>query len=318
MYAAKRLGRNQVRTADDPAVAALDGAGGPGGSREEVALAGTVEALAALVEARDQYTGQHTQAVARLTLRLALALGLEASCGAHGGRGRAPARRGQGGDPRRDLAEAGPAERGGVGADAPAPGGGGRRGGAGAGAAGGGADPGASEHSLGAPHRRGRRVWRHDQGRPYRVAHGATVALAELQRCAGTQYDPQVVAALADVLAADPGRPGDACGIGGWARAGLSPCATEEAAGGARGQDDPCHRPSLCRARPHHQQEAGRRRRAAPCSPSLYDGKAGADRSSVVAENPSAADARRVKGAPRVQPSSGSASRMIGRQHGCI
>ncbi len=72
MYAAKRLGRNQVRAAGDPAVAALDG---ESGSREDVALVGTVEALAALVEARDQYTGEHTNEVARLTARLALLLG---------------------------------------------------------------------------------------------------------------------------------------------------------------------------------------------------------------------------------------------------
>lgn len=78
MYAAKRLGRNQVRAARDPAVAALGSGTEPAGSREETALAGTVEALACLVEARDRYTGQHTHAVAALTLRVALALGLDA------------------------------------------------------------------------------------------------------------------------------------------------------------------------------------------------------------------------------------------------
>ncbi len=76
MYAAKRLGRNQVRVAHDPAVAALTG---ESGSREDVALVGTVEALAALVEARDQYTGEHTHAVAGLTARLALLLGCDAA-----------------------------------------------------------------------------------------------------------------------------------------------------------------------------------------------------------------------------------------------
>lgn len=79
MYAAKRLGRNQVCRADDPVVAALLAETSAGGSREEAALAGTVEALAALVEARDNYTGRHTQEVATLTLRLALALGLDAT-----------------------------------------------------------------------------------------------------------------------------------------------------------------------------------------------------------------------------------------------
>jgi len=79
MYAAKKLGRNQVRTANDPAVIALALEVGEAGSREEAALAGTVEALATLVEARDHYTGQHTRQVATLTLQLALALGLDAS-----------------------------------------------------------------------------------------------------------------------------------------------------------------------------------------------------------------------------------------------
>lgn len=76
MYAAKRLGRNQIRVVSDPAVAALDG---EVGSREETALVGTVEALAALVEARDSYTGRHTEEVAQLTVRLALTLGCDAS-----------------------------------------------------------------------------------------------------------------------------------------------------------------------------------------------------------------------------------------------
>jgi len=38
--------------------------------------------------------------------------------------------------------------------------------------------------------------------RPYRKARGADEALAELRRCAGTQFDPQVVEALARTLAA--------------------------------------------------------------------------------------------------------------------
>jgi diguanylate cyclase (GGDEF)-like protein len=79
MYGAKKLGRNQVRTANDPAVIALTTEAGKAGSREEAALAGTVEALAILVEARDHYTGQHARQVATLTLQVALALGLDAS-----------------------------------------------------------------------------------------------------------------------------------------------------------------------------------------------------------------------------------------------
>ena len=36
--------------------------------------------------------------------------------------------------------------------------------------------------------------------RPYRRGRPASEALAELERCAGSQFDPQVVAALRDVL----------------------------------------------------------------------------------------------------------------------
>jgi HD-GYP domain-containing protein (c-di-GMP phosphodiesterase class II) len=38
--------------------------------------------------------------------------------------------------------------------------------------------------------------------RPYRAARTEDEALEELRRCAGTQFDPQVVAALARVSAA--------------------------------------------------------------------------------------------------------------------
>jgi len=79
MYAAKRLGRNQVRTMGDPGVSALTAEMGPESARSEAELQGTVEALAALVAARDHYTGQHTQQVAMLSMRLALALGLDAN-----------------------------------------------------------------------------------------------------------------------------------------------------------------------------------------------------------------------------------------------
>ena len=79
MYVAKCLGRNQVRAVTDPALAALQTAQSTGDSREETALAGTVEALAMLVAVRDCYSGQHTQEVARLATRLALALGLDAA-----------------------------------------------------------------------------------------------------------------------------------------------------------------------------------------------------------------------------------------------
>ena len=79
MYAAKKLGRNQVRSASDPATLALSKSDSEQGSREDVALSGIVEALNALVEAHDRYTGQHTRRVATLATRLALALGLDAT-----------------------------------------------------------------------------------------------------------------------------------------------------------------------------------------------------------------------------------------------
>jgi diguanylate cyclase (GGDEF)-like protein len=78
LYAAKRLGRNQVRAADDPAIAAVAGLG-EGGSRESAMLTGAAEALAALVAARDGCAGAHTEDVSTLALQLAVACGLTAS-----------------------------------------------------------------------------------------------------------------------------------------------------------------------------------------------------------------------------------------------
>jgi diguanylate cyclase (GGDEF)-like protein/PAS domain S-box-containing protein len=79
MYAAKHFGRNQVRAATDPAVLALFNVSQLEGGREEPTLVGVVEALVALVEARDHLTGQHSHQVAALALQLALALGWLAS-----------------------------------------------------------------------------------------------------------------------------------------------------------------------------------------------------------------------------------------------
>jgi diguanylate cyclase (GGDEF)-like protein/putative nucleotidyltransferase with HDIG domain len=79
MYAAKRFGRNQVHAARDPAVLALFPISRPDGGREEAALVGVAEALVALVEARDHLTGQHSHHVAALALELALVLNWPAS-----------------------------------------------------------------------------------------------------------------------------------------------------------------------------------------------------------------------------------------------
>ena len=77
MYAAKRLGRNQIRLASDPAISELEAEAEV--SREEVSLLGVVEALSALVAARDQYTGEHVNGVALLTTQIALSMGLSPS-----------------------------------------------------------------------------------------------------------------------------------------------------------------------------------------------------------------------------------------------
>jgi diguanylate cyclase (GGDEF)-like protein/PAS domain S-box-containing protein len=76
MYGAKRFGRNQVRAANDPAVLAFFSECHLEEGREEAALVGMVEALVALVEARDYSTGRHSHEVADLVLQLARALGL--------------------------------------------------------------------------------------------------------------------------------------------------------------------------------------------------------------------------------------------------
>lgn len=72
MYAAKRLGRNQALAAADPAVAALVGGSGGGSSRADQALMGAVDALAHLVDIRDSYTGTHASDVATFSNALAL------------------------------------------------------------------------------------------------------------------------------------------------------------------------------------------------------------------------------------------------------
>ncbi len=219
MYAAKRLGRNQARAADDPAAVLLAGSEA-GGSREEAALAGTVEALAALVDARDAYTGGHAHDVAALARRLALALGLDAAEARMVGLAARLHDVGKVAVPDAILRKPGrlteeewavmrthPA----VGADvvgrAPA-----LR---------------ALAPAIRAHHERwdgrgypdgvaGERIPLAARliavvdayevmttGRPYRAARSRAGALDELRRHAGGQFDPAVVAALADLLAAD-------------------------------------------------------------------------------------------------------------------
>jgi diguanylate cyclase (GGDEF)-like protein/putative nucleotidyltransferase with HDIG domain len=79
MYAAKHLGRNQVRMAHDTAVQEMTVQREAGDSRDEQALMGTVKALADMLAARDRYTGEHTSSVGTLAMQIALALGLGAA-----------------------------------------------------------------------------------------------------------------------------------------------------------------------------------------------------------------------------------------------
>lgn len=76
MYVAKRLGRNQVRTAHEPLVRAMSiHEAEPEGAEREEMLA-VVDALLTLLETRDRSLGQHARRVAALSLKLALMLGL--------------------------------------------------------------------------------------------------------------------------------------------------------------------------------------------------------------------------------------------------
>ncbi len=78
MYASKRLGRNQVIAASDRAAAAL-AADADAVHRDGHLLFGAVEALVALVDARDRYTAAHSTEVANLCRQAALALGCDAN-----------------------------------------------------------------------------------------------------------------------------------------------------------------------------------------------------------------------------------------------
>jgi two-component system, cell cycle response regulator len=76
MYGAKRLGRNQVRLIDDAAVVTLLATNAAVEGRDEVALVGTVHALTLLVEKRDPVSGELSQKVGDLLSQLAQVLGL--------------------------------------------------------------------------------------------------------------------------------------------------------------------------------------------------------------------------------------------------
>jgi diguanylate cyclase (GGDEF)-like protein len=79
MYVAKRLGRNQVRRVDDPLVQALLLEKNEEGGREESAMAGVVEALTKLIEGHDSSTGYHSLKVSELLTDLTQNLVLSTS-----------------------------------------------------------------------------------------------------------------------------------------------------------------------------------------------------------------------------------------------
>lgn len=76
MYAAKRLGRNQICCAQAPGVLELGMDADIAGRPIESEALGIVEALFALQEERDSYTSRHERRVSMLALEIALFLGL--------------------------------------------------------------------------------------------------------------------------------------------------------------------------------------------------------------------------------------------------
>jgi diguanylate cyclase (GGDEF)-like protein len=76
MYAAKRLGRNQVRCIDEPAVQLMLNSEENQGGREEATIKGIIDALVSLIEQRDAELGDHAELVAELVKRLAIHLGV--------------------------------------------------------------------------------------------------------------------------------------------------------------------------------------------------------------------------------------------------
>lgn len=75
MYTAKRLGRDQTRMASEPLVLAMGMLVEAPETPREAEMLAVVESLIAALEARDHATGQHGRRVAALSLKLALALG---------------------------------------------------------------------------------------------------------------------------------------------------------------------------------------------------------------------------------------------------
>lgn len=77
MYAAKRLGRNQTRSAHEPLVQTLENTESEHKAAAQVESQAMIEALLASLAARDPDTVQHMHRVSALALNLALALGVD-------------------------------------------------------------------------------------------------------------------------------------------------------------------------------------------------------------------------------------------------
>lgn len=78
MYTAKRMGRNQSLSATDPVVTALGSRDDLLSAMDDRAMASAVDALASLVDARDDGAARHNEQVASLAQQVALALGCNA------------------------------------------------------------------------------------------------------------------------------------------------------------------------------------------------------------------------------------------------
>jgi diguanylate cyclase (GGDEF)-like protein len=79
MYAAKCLGRNQVRRAHETLVQTMSTACTEADAVEREEMLAVVDALLTLLEVRDPMLGQHARRVSALSLKLALLLGLSSS-----------------------------------------------------------------------------------------------------------------------------------------------------------------------------------------------------------------------------------------------
>lgn len=79
LYSAKKLGRNRACLISDPEVKELESYSKEAKSHEEIEIYGTLKALSELLEARDGYTGAHTTSVSKLSSKIARIMGMSSS-----------------------------------------------------------------------------------------------------------------------------------------------------------------------------------------------------------------------------------------------